>query len=149
MAIKRHPVLLAVYLVLFKNRKVLLLRRFNTGYEDGNYSLIAGHVEKNETVSGATICETAEETGIIVNPKDLKFLHVMNRLSETERIDCFFGTKKWQGEPINNKTAFCIDMQWCEVNSLPSGTIPNIKAALKFISNNTYFSEFGWEKRQS
>ena len=40
--------LIAVYLVLLRDEQVLMLRRHNTGYEDGNYSVIAGHVERDE-----------------------------------------------------------------------------------------------------
>jgi 8-oxo-dGTP pyrophosphatase MutT (NUDIX family) len=46
---------LAVHLFLIKDEKVLLLRRFNTGYEDGNYSVIAGHLEGNENYLQAMI----------------------------------------------------------------------------------------------
>ena len=53
----RHTNIPASYLVLFDHNKVLLLRRFNTGYEDGNYSLIAGHVEEGETFTKCIIRE--------------------------------------------------------------------------------------------
>jgi 8-oxo-dGTP pyrophosphatase MutT (NUDIX family) len=40
----------AVYLILLKQDKVLLLQRRHTGFEDGNYSLPTGHLEKGENV---------------------------------------------------------------------------------------------------
>jgi len=33
------------HLLLFKDEHVLLLRRENTGYEDGNYGVVAGHID--------------------------------------------------------------------------------------------------------
>ena len=54
----------AAYLVLIKEKKILLLRRFNTGYEDGNYSFIAGHVEKSESFTACIIREAKEEANI-------------------------------------------------------------------------------------
>ena len=41
----RFQMPVAVHLLLVKDNKVLLLRRFNTGYEYGNYSVVAGHVD--------------------------------------------------------------------------------------------------------
>ena len=53
MSKKRFEMPVAVHLFLIKKGKILLLRRFNTGYEDGNYSLVAGHVDGNEDVKSA------------------------------------------------------------------------------------------------
>ncbi|MFH1669466.1 MAG: NUDIX domain-containing protein [Candidatus Woesearchaeota archaeon] len=69
MAKKRHQNVPASYLTLFKDDKVLLLRRFNTGYEDGNYSMVAGHVDPGETFTQCIIREAKEEAGI-----ELEFL---------------------------------------------------------------------------
>jgi ADP-ribose pyrophosphatase YjhB (NUDIX family) len=52
---ERFKLIAAVYLVLIKNNKILLLRRHNTGYFDGYYSLPAGHVEKEETLIKALL----------------------------------------------------------------------------------------------
>jgi len=54
----------AVYLLLLRDGQVLLLRRHNTGYEDGNSRVIAGHVERDERVTTALVREAAEEVGI-------------------------------------------------------------------------------------
>lgn len=46
---ERYKFISAVYLLLIKENQILLLKRANTGYEDGNYSLVAGHIDGNET----------------------------------------------------------------------------------------------------
>ncbi len=40
----RFKALVAVHLFLIRDEQVLLLRRYNTGYADGQHSVIAGHL---------------------------------------------------------------------------------------------------------
>lgn len=49
----------AVHGLLMRDNKVLLLRRFNTGWQDGNYALPAGHIDGNETFTTALVRELA------------------------------------------------------------------------------------------
>lgn len=76
MAKERHKLIPSVYLILIKDNKILLLRRYNTGFMDGYYSFPAGHVEPNETLTQAMVREAKEEIGIDVNQKDLKLIHI-------------------------------------------------------------------------
>ena len=43
---------------------VLLSRRYQTGWHDGEYSVPAGHVEAGETVTQAALREAREEVGL-------------------------------------------------------------------------------------
>ena len=46
-----------VHLFFFRENQILLLRRFNTGFRDGEYSVPAGHLDGGETVMQAGIRE--------------------------------------------------------------------------------------------
>ena len=55
----RFKLLLEAHLILLDDAgRVLLLRRCNTDYENGSYSLVAGKVEAGEEVTAAAIRET-------------------------------------------------------------------------------------------
>lgn len=135
----------ASYLILLKKDHVLLLRRFNTGYEDGNYSLIAGHVEKGESFTQCMIREAFEEASITVSPQDLKVAHCMHRKSSgEERVETFFIVDKWIGTIDNVEPDKCDALTWFPVDNLPSNTIAYIKQAINLSFNQIKYSEYGW-----
>lgn len=151
MAKERHREVPASYVILMKDGKVLLSRRFNTGYEDGNYSLPAGHVDKGETFAQCAIRESKEEIGVDLKPEDLKMAHIMHRFSGAEwaengyRIDMFFTSEKWTGEPEIKELDKCDDLSWFDLDSLPENIIPYVKQAINCIRNKIVYSEFGWK----
>ena len=138
----------ASYLILVKNNKILLLRRFNTGYEDGNYSVVAGHVEAEESFTQCIIREAMEEADILLKPNDLKMFHIMHRKSDTlinnKRIDVFFIAQKWVGKIMNKELDKCDDLSWFPLNDMPENIIPYIKQAIDKININDCYSEYGW-----
>ncbi len=147
MAKERHKIVPASYLVLIEDDKILMLRRFNTGYEDGNYSIVAGHVDEGETFIHCIIREAKEEAGIILKSEDLKVCHVMHRNGGkgNERIDIFISAKDWSGEIEIKEKDKCDDLSWFSFDNIPENTIPCIKQAINCIKNKIFYSEFGWD----
>lgn len=138
----RFPV--AVHLFLLRDGDVLLLRRWNTGYEDGKYSVVAGHVEEGETVTQAAIREAREEVGVQLRAKDLKIVGVMHRKSNDERVDFFFTTTTWSGELTNLEADKCDDVAWFSLTALPQNVIPYVRRALENYQSGVLYEEHGW-----
>jgi len=141
---ERFKLITSVYLLLIKNKRILLSRRYNTGYEDGNYSLPAGHLDDNESVTNALLREVKEEIDITLNPKHIKLVHIMHRKENDIRVDLFFTAKSYQGKITNTEPEKCDDLQWFPLNQLPKNTVPYIKIALKNHLKNQLYSEVGW-----
>jgi 8-oxo-dGTP diphosphatase len=135
-----------VYLVLRRTDEVLLLLRKNTGYCDGHYSLVAGHVEDGESATIAMVREAYEEAGIHVEPSRLKAVHAMHRVTNRSNIDLFFECDEWQGSPINREPEKCAALEYFPLQQLPPNTIGYIKEALEAISNKSFYSEHGWHR---
>jgi len=148
MAKERFKIIPSVYLMLINDNKILLSRRYNTGYRDGEYSFPAGHLDGNETFKQGMIREAKEEIGVILNPADLELVHTMDRkIPNDERADFFFTAKKWQGEPKIMEPEKCDGLTWFDLNNLPKNTIPYIKQAIDSFLNNIIYSEReGYEK---
>ena len=149
MSQEKHVLVPASYLLLRKGDQVLLARRFQTGYEDGKYSIPAGHVEPGETFTQTAVRESKEEIGVSVAPEDLFLAHVMQRNKSGdsdygERMDMFFVTDKWSGEVTNMEPHKCDDLLWCAIDAPPENTIPYIVAALSAIQEGRFYSEFGY-----
>lgn len=144
---KRYSIVCASYLLLMQDEKVLLLRRFNTGYEDGNYSVSAGHVDEGESVADALVREAKEEIGVNIKKQDINLVHVMHRKGtdqNDERLDFFFMCRKYKGKIKNIEPQKCDDLTWFDIGALPTNIIPYIQKAIKNAINQKTYSELHW-----
>jgi len=141
----RFKLVSAVHLFLIKEDKILLLRRFNTGYEDGNYSVVAGHLDGGEPVKSAMIREAKEETGIDISNQDLDVVQVMHRLADDERIDFFLRASTWAGEIKNMEPHKCDELSWRPIDDLPDNIIPYVRTAIDNYQKGIWFDNYGWE----
>lgn len=144
MSKERLKIIPGIYLVLIKDNKVLLLRRHNTGYEDGNYSLVGGHVNEGEAYKDAMIREAKEEVDVELCSKNLNAVHVLHRQQNGNRIDVFFAAKEWKGNPKIAESNKCDDVSWFDLDDLPKNMIPFIKQALENIRKDIFYGDFGF-----
>jgi ADP-ribose pyrophosphatase YjhB (NUDIX family) len=141
---ERFRLVSAVHLFLIRDGQVLLLRRCGTGYEDGNYGVVAGHLNGDEEVKAAAIREAREETGIAIAPEDLEVVGVMHRRSDDERIDFFLMARSWSGRVINREPKKCDQLAWFDLGELPENVIPYVRRALENYRLGRWFDSFGW-----
>lgn len=147
---QRFKVIPAVYLILIKNKKVLMMRRFNTGWDDENYSLPAGHLDGNEPAKKGLVREIREEIGLNINPQDLNLVHVMHRSTkniDNERIDLYFTTNQWEGVPKIMEPHKCDNMKWFFLNNLPANIVSGVKQAIQNYRQAIIYSEIGWDSQ--
>lgn len=136
----------SVYLFLIEENKILLQRRFQTGFEDGNYGVPAGHLDGNETARAGCVREIREEIGININPSDLSVIHIMHRKSpQDERIDFFMTTSAYTGTITNLEPEKCDDLQWFALDSLPANMVDYVRVAIENYKDGISYSEYGWK----
>jgi 8-oxo-dGTP diphosphatase len=146
MPITRFSMPCAVHVFLRRDDEVLLLRRANTGYEDGKYSVIAGHLDGNEEVLAAAVRETREEAGIELTSEHVRVVGVMHRKAGDERIDFFVEAWQWSGEVTNAEAHKCAGLDWYPLDELPADVIPYVRRALENYRDGTWFDSYGWQR---
>lgn len=135
----------SAYLFLIKDDEILLQRRFQTGFEDGNYGVPAGHLDGSETAREGCAREIKEEIGIDIKPDDLTVVHVMHRKAEKdERIDFFMTTQAYEGEITNTEPHKCDDLSWFKLDALPENMVEYVRYAIERYRAGDTYSEYGW-----
>ena len=142
---KNFPYVGSSYLFLIKDDAILLQRRFQTGFEDGNYGVPAGHLDGGETAREGCVREIKEEIGVEIKPDDMTVVHVMHRKAlSDERIDFFMTASEYVGEITNMEPHKCDDLQFFPLDKLPENIIDYVKEAIINYRKGIMYSEYGW-----
>lgn len=144
----RYKIINTVHLFVEREGKILLSMRKNTGYADGMYSLVGGHVESNETIKEALIREVKEEIGVVLLDSEIELIHVMHRKKENvndeDRVEFYFKSITQINNIHNMENEYCAKLEWFDSSNLPLNTVPYIRYFIEQMFLNKNYSEYGW-----
>lgn len=128
--------ILTVGVIIKKGNKILLVQHGKKSFHlTGTYGLPAGRVESNEILVDACVRETKEETGLILDKKELKRLP-SGYYAELDRKDgkkafvmVAFATNKFIGNLISTDETI---PKWFSIEEIQDlELIPNVKEAIE------------------
>lgn len=131
-------------ILINKQKEVLLQKRCNTGYMDGMYALVAGHLEANESMVSGIIRETKEEIGIELDKVKVSFVCLVRSGNDNEYINSYFKCEEFDGIVKNAEVDKCSELRWFNINNLPGNIIPNDKRAIDNMINNIVLDEYNF-----
>jgi 8-oxo-dGTP diphosphatase len=136
----------SVNIFIINNGKVLLSRRKNTGWLDGQLCVPGGHVEVGETPTQAIKREVEEELGVTVDVADLEFLCVAQRQAQPEEHVAFeFVIKDKKYAYTNAEPNKCSELVWADPRNLPKDVITDFRIIIEqAIINGKKYIEVGY-----
>ncbi len=135
---RRAKTFISMNVALRRTDEVLLIRRQGTGWNDGGYGLVAGHLEEGERPEDAAVREALEETGVRIRPADLTPFHVDYRASAAgPYVDVFFSCERWSGTPRINEPDKADDLLWVPLADLPANMVEYMRAGLAVLARGT------------
>lgn len=138
---ERNSIIPASYGIFTHDDKILLVKRANSGYFDGYYSLPAGHVEEHEQPLAALQREMEEELGVVVRSDNVSLLTTSYRVlpDQKDRIDFFFLIQAFEGEITNREPHKNEELLWASLDELPENIIPYISEVLQSVVRGESF----------
>ena len=135
----------AIYIIFKKGGKIALLLRGHTGWMDGNYSLIAGRVDKGESFAQAAIREAKEESGAVIDLHDLRVAGTFHRNEpDSAWVDLLFEVEKWQGDLYNAEPDKHDELTWFDPRKLPQNMVPSVRFYIEQYLEGKSYAEYGW-----
>lgn len=117
--------------------RLLLIRRANTGFLDGFYTLPGGHVDRGESVARAATREVAEEVCVAVAE-----IEPVAAMPYRHGVDFLFEARRWSGTARIGEPESCDDLRWAPPDRLPDPTAPFVTKALELRANGIWYHEF-------
>jgi 8-oxo-dGTP pyrophosphatase MutT (NUDIX family) len=138
---------IAVHLVLVERGRVLLLRRTNTGYADGQDSLVAGCCDGDEPATQAMIREAREEAGITLHPEDLRMATIFHRSAPNwESIVLFFVAERYEGTITNMEPHKHDALRFVPLTDLPTTLVPYVREGIRCALAGVTYAEYGFAR---
>ena len=133
---------IVVHTLLVQSGRWFLLRRANTGYLDGAYTLPGGHLQRGEGVVAAALRECREEAGVDVLAADLELIAAMPyRTADHQGVDFIARTTRWVGTPHTAEPHHFDECCWSDPGALPNPLAPFIPALREMQKNRAWFRE--------
>jgi 8-oxo-dGTP diphosphatase len=132
---------------VFSSLCVVLLRRANTGWKDGQWSLPAGAHDGGEALETAAARELREETGLVASAQDMKLVHLLHCHTGdggAEWLGAFFLADRWSGSPAVMEPGKHDHLGWYALHALPADVISYTRQGLDRGLAGIPFSTHGW-----
>ncbi|MER5311287.1 NUDIX domain-containing protein [Streptomyces sp. NPDC002773] len=132
----RHTEPVDVHLIAVREGRngpeVLLSRRAGAVYAAGLWHAPSGHLDPGENVVVALVRETREETGVLVDPDDVRAAVTVHHRSPGggTRVGFFFEVRRWKGTPQIMEPEVCDAMGWFPFDALPEPMVAYCRAGL-------------------
>ena len=146
---KRFEVRCAVHLFLLQDGKILVEKRKNRSYCNGQYDVIAGHITGGSDVYDEMIKVAKKEVNIDVKREDLVPIQVMHHNGDgSEYIHYFFIATKYEGTINNNEPDICEYLTWVDFKYPVDNLMEYINIAIKNYTEDpkNFATTFGWDK---
>ncbi|MFE9812510.1 phosphotransferase [Streptomyces sp. NPDC005548] len=134
---QRHTEPVDVHLILRRETadgpQILLSRRAGQVYAAGLWHLPSGHLDgPHEDVVTALIREAREETGVVIDPADVRSAVTVHHRSPegASRTGHFFEVRQWKGVPRIAEPDVCDAMDWTPLHALPAQMVAYCRAGL-------------------
>lgn len=150
-AIDSHTLLVAAVIVHDRaTGKVLLIQRGpHAKFAPGHWDLPVGKADKGEVITTTAVRELKEETGLIVDPAELKVAGIIHGAWGVEAPNGFltvvFVTEGWSGEPVNAEPHKHEQVSWIDVSTVPEEFVSTTHAALlSYLEHGAGVTTEGW-----
>ncbi|MFF2145533.1 NUDIX domain-containing protein [Kitasatospora sp. NPDC058190] len=113
------------------------------------WTLPGGKVDPSESADRAAARELYEETGLVVEPADLRLDHVLHAArgwdGNGEYVLFLFTAERWTGELVNREPDKHLGVVWSSARALPKPMFPSTATLLDaYLTNGPRFLTLDW-----